>query len=408
MTPRPYDAERDRAAARRVWHEIGWLPKGMEEDLDRFLARSRTLVAEMDGEAECVVVTTPAAMLHLKRDIEATCVACVTTSHVARKRGLAQRLTAASVARDAAAGARLAVLGMFEQGFYNRVGFGTGAYVRAISFDPAHLRVPTPSRAPQRVSKDDWEEVHAARLRRLRRHGGVNLLDAENTRMEMRYDENAFGLGFRDGPDGSLSHLVWVWPKSMDEGPYRAELTFATREQLLELLGVLRSLGEQVRLVSFREPPGIQMQDLLAQPFKHRQVTEDGKFEARMRCAAYWQARICDLPGCLQATHLPGPSVRFHLRLEDPIAEQLDEQAPWRGCGGDWLVTLGPECGASRGEDPSLPCLEATVGSFTRLWLGVQPATGLAATDHLRAPESLLEALDEAVRLPPPQPDWDF
>lgn len=408
MVLRPYDPDRDRLATRRIWHEVGWLSKGMEEDLDRFLGRTRTLVAEVDGAAECVVATTPAEMLHQQRGIEGACVACVTTSHVARRRGLAQRLTAAAVAHDAAGGARLALLGMFEQGFYNRVGFGTGAYVRSIAFDPAHLRVPVPSRSPRRVTRDDWEMVHAARLRRLRRHGGVNLTLSETTRMEMRYDENAFGLGFRDGPGDALSHLVWVLPKQMDHGPYHLELFFQTREQLLELLGVLRTLGDQVRLVSFREPPGIQLQDLLAQPFKHRQVTDEGKFAARMRCDAYWQARICDVPACMAATHLHGNPVRFHLRLEDPIAEHLDPGEAWRGCGGDWMVTLGPESSAEPAAHASLPMLEATVGAFTRLWLGVQPATGLAATDHLRGPEGLLEALDRALGLPQPQPDWEF
>ena len=39
---------------------------------------------------------------------------------------------------------------------------------------------------------------------------------------------------------------------------------------------------------------------------------------------------------------------------------------------------------------------------------GVRPATGLAVTDDLEAPRNLLEALDDAFRLPEPVRDWDF
>jgi len=60
------------------------------------------------------------------------------------------------------------------------------------------------------------------------------------------------------------------------------------------------------------------------------------------------------------------------------------------------------------GQESALPTMRATVNAFTRLWLGVRPATGLAMTDEIEAPESLLEALDDVVRLPKPRPDWDY
>ena len=47
-------------------------------------------------------------------------------------------------------------------------------------------------------------------------------------------------------------------------------------------------------------------------------------------------------------------------------------------------------------------------GAFTRLWLGVRPATGLAITDDLHGPDDLLDALDERLRLPEPVADWAF
>ena len=48
------------------------------------------------------------------------------------------------------------------------------------------------------------------------------------------------------------------------------------------------------------------------------------------------------------------------------------------------------------------------MGAFTRLWLDVRPATGLAVTDELAGPQELLEELDWLLRLPDPKPDWGF
>jgi hypothetical protein len=71
-------------------------------------------------------------------------------------------------------------------------------------------------------------------------------------------------------------------------------------------------------------------------------------------------------------------------------------------------VTLGPQSSAEPGTDRALPTLAASVGAFTRMWLGVLPATGLAVTDELEGPQELLEELDWALRLPQPSVDWGF
>ena len=47
---------------------------------------------------------------------------------------------------------------------------------------------------------------------------------------------------------------------------------------------------------------------------------------------------------------------------------------------------------------PTRPTLTATVNAFTRLWLGVRPATGLAVTDDLSGPPELLQQLDQLAR----------
>ncbi|MEE2992431.1 MAG: hypothetical protein VX603_04565 [Gemmatimonadota bacterium] len=38
-------------------------------------------------------------------------------------------------------GAEICVLSMFEQGFYDRLGFGTGPYEHKVRFDPAELMI---------------------------------------------------------------------------------------------------------------------------------------------------------------------------------------------------------------------------------------------------------------------------
>jgi hypothetical protein len=94
--------------------------------------------------------------------------------------------------------------------------------------------------------------------------------------------------------------------------------------------------------------------------------------------------------------------------LTDPVEYAPGEDSQWRGVAGDYVVTLGPSSGAEQGSDDALPTLSASVNAFTRMWLGVRPATGLAVTDNLVGPPPLLEALDAVLRLPDPKPDWDF
>ena len=411
MRLRAYDPHTDREAVTRIWQEIGWIGKEKreEEALHIFIGCSRAQVAEVNGHAECLVLSTPATIRYLDQDLSLSAVTSVTTSRIARKQGLARRLTALTVAADAAEGAMVSGLGMFEQGYYNQLGFGTGGYEHRIAFDPAQIRVQVQARVPRRITREDWAGVHAARLARMRGHGSCNLWAPDTTRAEMLWSQNGFGLGYYDGPGGTLTHHLWFRTKDLESGPYYVEwLSYQTYDQFLELMALIRNLGDQVRLVRIREPKDIQMQDMIKQPFKQRQVSEKSSFESRMRASAYWQMRICDLPGCLAATHLRGAEVRFNLALSDPIERSLPENALWRGIAGGYVVTLGPSSSARPGTEPSLPTVTASTGALTRMWLGVRPATGLAVTDRLSGPPGLLKELDWALRLPDPKPDWDF
>lgn len=408
MIFRNYDVERDKETTHRIWHEIGWLEKGKEEGMDWFVKAGRALVAEVNGEAEALTLTAPGSIRYLEEDLPLGAVTGVTVSRVARKQGIAGRLTAKAIAEDAEQGALVSGLSMFEQGYYNQLGFGTGVYEHRLSFDPALLTVTAKARIPRRLSNKDWEIMHVAVLKRMRGHGSCNLHPTELAKGEVAFKDDCFGLGYFDGEGGELTH--YLWGKAKDEsGPYYIHwMVYRTHAQFLELMALLKNLGDQVRLVSMREPANIQLQDLIRQPFKHRQTTKKSEFEAGCWATAYTQFRMNDIPACLEKTHLDAKSLRFQLRLTDPIETLLDSEQSWRGTSGDYLVTLGEESSAKRGTDANLPVLTASVNAFSRLWMGVRPATGLAVTDDIAGSPELLAQLDKTLRLPTPRFEWDY
>ena len=117
---------------------------------------------------------------------------------------------------------------------------------------------------------------------------------------------------------------------------------------------------------------------------------------------------MLDVAGCIAKTHLDAETVTFNLALRDPIAAHLDGANAWNGCAGDYVITLGEESAAEAGRSPKLPTLDASVGAFTRLWLGVRNASSLTLTDDLAGNDTLLRALDRALRLPRPHMGWNF
>ncbi|MBU7047397.1 MAG: GNAT family N-acetyltransferase, partial [Theionarchaea archaeon] len=390
---REYNPLKDREALQRIFKEVGWLEEGQEEALDMYIENSYAVVADIQGEAECCVSTAPGTIRYLEEDLPFSCVTGVTTSRIARKQKLAGHLTALAVAQAAQEGALVSGLGMFEQGFYDRLGFGTGSYEHLASFDPAQLRIDVQPQIPSRITKDDWEKVFEARLRRKRGHGACNICIPAIIRGEMSWHKKDFGMGYFK--EGEITHHVWFHAEKVERGPYSISwIAYQTYEQFLELMALIRSLGDQVRVVTMIEPAGIQLQDLLDKPFKSRELTEKSQYENRMRAFAYWQMRILDLEGCMEKTHLSGEDVSFNLVLIDPINEMVDTDALWQGISGKYVVSLGPFSHAEKGEDRTLPTLKASVNAFTRMWLGVRPATGLAVTDNLHGPQELLSDLD--------------
>ncbi len=406
---RDIDPEKDRDSVIRIWKEIGWIEKGKEDIFDILLeAEGGNYVAELKGTPECNVTTTTGNLRYMEDDLPLSVVASVLTSQVARRQGLAAKLTAKAIAESAEEGACLSGLGIFDQGFYNQLGYGTGSYENWVFFDPASLIVEKQVKIPTRITKEDWKAVHRSRLNRMKHHGMVDLTHDTDTRLEMIWPSNSFGLGYYDDK-GEISHHIYLRTKNLDQGPYTVQwMTYQNREQFMELMSVLKSLSDQVHMIIMRESPGIQFQDLLKRPFRHRRITKDSKYENKMVSSAYWQMRILDLDTCIRAFSYSGPPLRFNLSLHDPIENLVEKNASWKGISGDYTVSLGAESRLSQVKRRGLPTLKASVNAFTRMWLGVRYASALVMTDELEAPPSLLRELDQVIRLPRPHTDWDF
>ncbi len=404
-----YDHNRDFEAVKRIYFEIGWFEDEEQAKAFEPLARAMDgVVFPVNGEVECVVFTSPGNIRYLDSNIEMTAVTGVATGRIARKLGAAKQLTAHALAYHAAAGREIATLGMFEQGFYNLLGFGTSAYTNVIKFDPASLQVNHSFRPPKRLTRVDGQALHQALRNRLRTHGNCVLDLPEFILSAFGSESKLICLGYFDGPGGSLSHFIMGETKG-ENGPYEISYyTYQSTDQLFELLALIKSLGDQVLSIQMEEPPEIQFQDLLKQPFRDRNKTW-GSRHACWHIANSWrQLRILDLPKCLTKTRLDAESISFNLTLSDPISEYLNAGHTWRGVSGDYVVTLGAQSAAEPGYSPALPTLKASVSAFSRLWFGVRSASVLALTDDLGADGKLLRELDRTLRLPQPQFALDF
>ena len=404
---RAFEFERDIEAVKRIWQEVGWIEDEEHlKQLDLFFADGHTLVATVDGTPECSVHTLPGNICIAQTQVPMLAVTAVTTSHLGRGRAFAQKLTAMQLIRAQREGAAMAALGMFDQGFYDKLGFGTGAYEREITFDPGNLNIDLPENEAVRLTREDAGEMHAAITNRYRSHGSAALESATVFKAELGFGEKGFGLGFRD-KEGVLTHFMWLDPDDNPaHGPYYVKfMGYREPRQILELLGLLKSLADQIYSVSLIEPPEIQLQALIKRPFRSRDLSKGSKHQSEIRALAWWQTRILDLPACVAALAEASLELDFEVQVSDPLAGYENGA----GIEGRWRVQLGRHASAERvSGDSQLPVLETSVNSLTRLLTGVGSASNLALTDDLVAPQALLSDLDRAIRLPEPLMGWDF
>ena len=404
---REFEFDRDLSAVKRIWQEVGWT-EGEDDlkQLDLFFADGHTLVATVDGTPECSVHTLPGNICIAQTQLPMLAVTAVTTSHLGRGRSFAQKLTAMQLIRAQKEGAAIAALGMFDQGFYDKVGFATGAYERELTFDPGILDVDLPRGEAVRLTADDAEEMHDVLANRHRSHGSAVLDSVTVFKAELGFGENGFGLGYRD-TDGALTHFMWLDPDdNAAHGPYRVKfMGYKKPEQILELLGLLKSLSDQIYSVSIIEPPELQLQALLKRPFRSRDLSKGSKHQSEFRALAWWQTRILDLPACVRALSDATLDLEFEAQVSDPLAGYENDA----GIEGRWRIKLGADAGAEPVSASSdLAVLETSVNSLTRLLTGVGSASSLALTDNIVAPRELLMDLDRSINLPSPMMGWDF
>ncbi len=403
---RPFDSERDLPAVKRIWREVGWLTDGGEPGFEAFFGCGNTLVATIDGEAECSVHIADGTLRLQTTDLPLCAVTAVTTSRIARGHAFAKRLTAQQLASAAQEGAAVAALGMFDQGFYNQLGFGSGGYDHQFTLDPGSLLVDHRVGTPVRLSLDNIEQMHAAMAGRHKVNGSVVLHPHGLLKADLSWAENGFGLGFYEGEE--LTHFMWL-SGQQERGPYTVNfMAYRSTDELLELLGLLKSLADQVYSVQLIEPPEIQLQDLMERPFRNRAITQQGKHASQQRSFAWWQLRVLDVPQCVGAFSEPATDLTFQMNVSDPLDDMLPPENSWRGVGGSYIVQFGEQSTAEPGTAADLPQLECTVNAFTRMMWGVAPASSLAVTDSLSGPAELLTRLDGAIHLPVPHTGWDF
>ena len=406
MDIRPLELARDLPAVQRIWREVGWLDNAEQTGyLKYFLGTGSCIVGCLNGTPECAVHTAPGSIQYVDAPLTLCAVTAVTTSRIARKQGFARIMTARQIAEAAEDGAEVAALGMFDQGFYDQVGFGTGAYEHTFRFDPATLLVDRKFRVPSRLHPDDWQALHGAMVNRLQHHGACTLDPPELMRGELAWHENGFGLGYYEGE--TLTHFFWGDAKG-EHGPYEISyLAYRSVDELMELLALIKSLGDQVSAVVLQEPPHVQLQALLKQPFRTRRNTRRTEFENVHRTAAWWQIRILDLAACVEKRQWHGPPFQFNLALTDPAAAFLPAEG-WQGSGGDYTVQVGETSSATVGATDGLPTLATSVNTFSRLFFGIASASQLQASDGLSVPLELLAPLDAAFCLPRMTTSWDF
>lgn len=398
--------ETDFDAVKQIWIEVGWLSEGQKSTLKDIIRDSRVTVGTVNNNVEASAMCTDGALQYLDTKINASLVDAVTVSLIARKQGLAGRALALQLAKEYENGYPISFLGMFEQGFYNKLGYGTGSYYHQVHLDPADLNVPYKCRIPRRLTQKDYKIIHKNRLERMKLHGRFDTISEIATKSEMDFMKKSFGLGYFDD-SGKLTHHLWLDPKDRESGPYRVVWqAYETHEQFLELMALVQSMGDQVRLVDITEPADIQISDFIKKPIRGRGITNKGNYQVHINSYPYWQFRMLDPIECIRQTHLNIDDLEFNLELEDPIEKFLDNEKQWNGCSGKYYVKLGRDSRMEPGFRDDLPLLKTDIGSFSRMWLGVKPASGLSVSGKIIGDAALKEKLDIAFRLPDPQPDW--
>ncbi len=410
-----FSYERDMKDVLRVWTETGWF-EGEDRErtyIEQFFQANdgRSVVARLNGQAESVVHRTLGTMHYDDTQVSLGGVTAVTTSRIARRLRFASRLTARTVAHLGDEGAAVAILGMFEQGFYDRFGFGVGPYENRVYVYPGDLDVPVRYRTPERLDFDDQiEEIHEAVVNRMPWHGGVAVGGERFTKAGTQIDEEISTYGYRT--DGVLSHFVSMVTKG-ENGPDRVvAMAYETKEQCFELLRLLQEWGDQVDGIRFVEPVWMQAQDFMKQPGREYRRTKGTPNAMHIDADAWWQLRIVDLGACISVMRPSSQSFSVVVELEDPIEPHLIDsgyEGEWRPLSGTWRLSFGASNRAERIDPTPDVDIRTSVNALSRWWLGVLPASTLQVMGQFHGDPDVMNDLDTlTAHLPTPQIGWNI
>jgi len=406
-----YDKEKHLEKCISIWMDVGWLMNGQEKLANLWFDSADALVGEHFNDVVALGLAHSGTFRHAahSQDIPFCAISAVTVALHGRKLGFAGTLTAELLARGAERGEAFAGLGMFEQGFYDRLGFANYPYTRIAEFRPSELMLSGFfSSDPVRLGKQNWQDIHQSRINRLRYHGSVNLPPVI-TQADMEINKNTFAIGFRN-KIGEMTHHYVVRSVKGEHGPMSVIwMAFQTPDQFKDILLSIKSFGDQIDIVSLQEPPGIQFQSLLRKPIStNRQSTGSAGHKVGIRTGSWSQGRILDLRKCIEGMNCVGKECSFNLILTDPVEKYLDSSFEWKGCGGEYTIRFSSESNAELGITEGLPVMKCSVNTFSKLWTGTAKPSMLPYTDKITAPSSLLEKLDKTLNLPEPSFDWDL
>ena len=406
MNYRKYQPKKHKESVRRIWREIGWMSKENYDAMDIEIENSETIVKEINGEAETLVSSVMGNYNYNGTNLNLSAIIAVTTSLVARKKGYAGKLTAQKIAEDVKSGAEICGLGMFEQGYYDRLGFGSIGYQNWIQFCPENLNLKINRKVPKRYSVDDYIKIHESRIKRIKKHGALDLPE-HITRAGLKFNEKkSLALGY-ENDKGDISHHLLLRDANSSHGPMFVDwMAYRNYDQFIELIGLLKSFEDQIFAIKMPEPPLMQFQDFLDKPFRNYRKTDKSKYRSFNKAQATHQFRIVNLFKCIEKTVIK-ENVKFNLILHDPIEEFLNNN-DWKGISGNYILDLGKRSAAKKGYSEKLSTLECDVNNFTRMWLGVLPASVLQIYENFDCDEKLIKKLDDVFNFHKPCIDWGF
>ncbi|NQT65183.1 MAG: sterol carrier protein domain-containing protein [FCB group bacterium] len=408
MKYRKFDLNKDKEAVFRILNECGWVhDKKKDKYLNKFLPAANTLVIDVNGEAEVTANSSIGTIRYKDEKLKLSAITGLNASLLARKQGFAGKLTAARLALDAEKGAEVGALCIFDQGYYNKLGFGNGNYEQIVCITPVTLNIKRKTKIPVRLTEKDYKKIHKNRVERIPAHCAVTLPEY-TTQAEVGQADKNMGFGYID-EKGNLTHHLWLHGKGKEQCPlWVSWMAYQNLDQLMDLLALLKSFEEQFLMVRMVEPPFINLQDFIEKPFLIKGMTRKAEHQNIIYSTAFWQLRILNLQKCMKKTHLNCEDFSFNLQLSDPIGKYISEEIKWKGIAGDYVISLGKKSSAKKGNQKELPTLKASVGAFTRMWFGIMPASSLVYSDDIEAPKELLKKLDKAFLLPEAHVDWGF